>query len=211
MLILASASQARKSLIERLSIDYRVIVSQIDEQKFQHPNIKGLVQKLSIAKAEFVDSRFLLKDIDEEFSNRASAILGCDSLFKFNGYVYGKPKTKKNAIERWKMMSGNSGFLHTGHCLMYKSNLKFSFRERFFKGIYSDVISTKINFSNLSDTEIVNYVETEEPINCAGGFAIDGKGAAFIESINGCATNVMGLSLPWLRQALKKALIPLQI
>ena len=205
MLILASASQARKRLLEKLSIDYRIMVSHIDENKFEDSNIKSLVQKLSVAKAGCIDSKFLLNDFDQELK-KTVAILGCDSLFEFNGIVFGKPKTHKDAIDRWKLMSGKSGVLHTGHCLMYKTILDVC-TEGYCNGLICDVISTKINFSNLSEKEIVDYVETEEPMNCAGGFAIDGKGAAFIESIEGCFSNVIGLSLPWLREALNKVLI----
>ncbi len=209
MLILASASKARKRLIQKLSIDFEVMVSHIDEDKFEDSDIKGLVQKLSIAKAESIASEILLNSSEKLMNLKNLAILGCDSLFEFNGMIFGKPKNHEEAIGRLKMMSQKSGVIHTGHCLKYRDKSLENFESKAFNGIIKKVISTKINFSKLTDIEIANYVQTEEPMSCAGGFALDGKGSVFIESISGCYTNVFGLSLPWLRSSLGKALIPL--
>ncbi|KGG20719.1 Septum formation protein Maf [Prochlorococcus marinus str. SS2] len=201
-MILASASQARRNLLEQLSIKYAVMVSHIDEGKYNSQNVKELVQALSFAKTESVVSEYIFNCRKE---NKALAILGCDSLFEFDGEILGKPRNKSEAICRLEKFSSKSGILHTGHCLMYRQNLNNKVIGKSFDGIICDVVSTRINFSELSNVEITKYVETGEPINCAGGFAIDGKGAVFIKSIEGCYSNVIGLSLPWLRYALNKA------
>ncbi len=178
----------------------------VDEEKFFDPNIKKLVQRISVSKAESVVSKILIKKKNNANQDlKASAVLGCDSLFEFDGRAFGKPRNAKEAIERWEMMSSRSGIIHTGHCLIYQKTINC--REKVFTGMISDVISTKINFSKLSHIEIIKYVDTQEPMNCAGGFSIEGKGGAFIESIEGCYSNVVGLSLPWLRKALEKTYI----
>jgi len=69
---------------------------------------------------------------------------------------------------------------------------------------YEEVVSTKIEFMSLSDRDIIKYASIPEPYNCAGGFAIEGKGGLFIRKIDGCLSNVIGLSLPWLKTNLEK-------
>jgi len=66
------------------------------------------------------------------------------------------------------------------------------------------VVSTKIEFMYLSNIEIIKYASMQEPYNCAGGFAIEGNGGLFIKKIDGCFSNVIGLSLPWLKTNLEK-------
>ncbi len=201
MLILASASEARRALLEQINVEHSVMVSEINEDNFYHENIKELVQILAAKKAESVVSRLSSDDNLLNYRNKASAILGCDSLFEFNGQAFGKPKSSEEAIERLKEMSSNTGIIHTGHCFIYRKENRSNLREERFNGILKGVVSTKISFSILSPIEISKYVNTEEPMKCAGGFSIDGKGAIFIDSIEGCYSNVIGLSLPWLKKA----------
>ncbi len=202
MLILASGSKARQALLKQIGVDHSVIVSEINEEKFSHGSIKKLVEMLAIAKAKNV-SPHVLND------EKALGILGCDSLFEFQGQVYGKPKDSKEALMRLSLLSSQSGILHTGHCFIYRNKMDNAFAHKSFSGMVKGVISTKIYFSKFTNDEIKKYVETKESISCAGGFAIDGKGAVFIEKIEGCYSNVIGLSLPWLRNALSKTSISL--
>ena len=98
-------------------------------------------------------------------------------------------------------MSGEFGFLHTGHTLLL-SNLDLSTKVfRVYKEI-KKTVSSKVHFSKLQDEEIKSYVDSLEPLYCAGGFALEGRGGKYIEKIEGCFSNVMGLSLPWLRKSL---------
>jgi len=94
--------------------------------------------------------------------------------------------------------------MRTGHYLMsldnIKSNIKSIPQNKFCEG----VVSTKIEFMSLSDIEIIKYASMPEPYNCAGGFAIEGNGGLFIKKIDGCFSNVIGLSLPWLKNNLEK-------
>ncbi len=185
------------------------MVSDVNEKEFSHPNVKSLVEMLSIEKARSVLSKILLCNRDVNYKKKAIAILGCDSLFELNGKFFGKPKNAIEASNRLRILSSRTGIIHTGHCFLYRKSIDYNSREASFSGIIKDVISTKISFSSLSDVEIAKYVQTEEPMKCAGGFSIEGKGSVFIESIDGCYSNVIGLSLPWLKRAFFKAGIPL--
>ena len=100
-------------------------------------------------------------------------------------------------------MSGEFGFLHTWNTLIIGN---FYSKSKIFKNteIIKKTVSSKVYFSNLKDLEIKNYVDTNEPLYCAGGFALERIGGIYIEKIEGCFSNVMGLSLPWLRKNLPK-------
>ena len=128
-------------------------------------------------------------------------VLGCDSIFEFNGIAFGKPKDKEEAFSRWKRMSGEFGFLHTGHTLLL-GNLDLSAKVIRVSKEIKKTVSSKVYFSKLQDEEIKSYVDSLEPLYCAGGFALEGRGGKYVEKIEGCFSNVMGLSLPWLRKSL---------
>jgi len=104
-------------------------------------------------------------------------------------------------IIRLKKKSGEFGFLHTGHTLIIGN---FDSTSKIFKitEIIKKTVSSRVYFSNLEDWEIKSYVDTNEPLYCAGGFALEGIGGKYIEKIECCFSNVMGLSLPWLRENL---------
>jgi len=202
-LILASASRARRKLLDQVGFDYKVLASDIDESRYSYPNVVELVGNLAEEKAKAIVGKLLSTQLKEDFSN-VNLVLGCDSLFEFNGKIFGKAKDPKELIDRWREMSGSSGTLHTGHCLFIKSSTKGKDRLGWGNYFLKDVISTQIKFSALKDKDIIRYVKSGEPMECAGGFALDGKGGIFIDEINGCYSNVIGLSLPWLKKALEK-------
>ena len=101
-------------------------------------------------------------------------------------------------------MSGKSGLLHTGHYLISLDNIKSNIKSISLNRCCEGVVSTKIEFLHLSNIEIIKYASIPEPYNCAGGFAIEGYGGLFIKKIDGCFSNVVGLSLPWLKTNLEK-------
>ena len=159
--------------------------------------------ELSFQKANSVSENIQNISLPEEFNYGPLEILGCDSIFEFKGEAYGKPSNKEEAFVRWKKMSGEFGFLHTGHTLIIGH---FDSTPKIFKitEIIKKTVSSRVYFSNLEDWEIKSYVDTKEPLYCAGGFALEGIGGKYIEKIEGCFSNVMGLSLPWLRKNLTK-------
>jgi len=201
VLILASASQSRKKLLENCQIQFIQISSEFDETTIQEENIFNLALELSFQKANSLSENIPSTLFPKEFNYGPLEILGCDSIFEFKGDAYGKPSNKEEAFIRWKKMSGEFGFLHTGHTLIignFDSNSKiFEINE-----IIKKTVSSRVYFSKLEDWEIKSYVDTSEPLYCAGGFALEGIGGKYIEKIEGCFSNVMGLSLPWLRKNL---------
>ena len=203
MLILASASQSRKKLLENSKIEFIQISSNFDEALVKEKDISNLTLELSFQKASSIALNIKEIDLPEKFDYSSVEILGCDSIFEFKGKAYGKPADKEEAYRRWSEMSGEFGFLHTGHTLIIgnfdlTSNM-FDITETIKK-----TVSSKVYFSKLQDEEIKSYVDSLEPLYCAGGFALEGRGGKYIEKIDGCFSNVMGLSLPWLRKTLIK-------
>ena len=203
MLILASASQSRKKLLENCQIEFIQISSDFDETTIQEKNVFNLALELSFQKANNISENIQNISLPEEFNYSPLEILGCDSIFEFRGKAYGKPFNKEEAFNRWKKMSGEFGFLHTGHTLIVgnfdKTSNMFKITETIKK-----TVTSRVYFSKLQDWEIKSYVDTNEPLYCAGGFALEGIGGKYIEKIEGCFSNVMGLSLPWLRKNLYK-------
>jgi septum formation protein len=183
-IVLASASPSRLRLLTSAGITPTIIVSGVDEEDSAYAQLspRELVVALAIVKAHTVKTKV----------NYPALIIGCDSTFEFEGESLGKPGTAENAIARAKKLSGKSGVLHTGHCFIDTD-----------KGIeISDVVSTRVHFATMSDEEIEGYVATGEPLNVAGGFTLDGLSAPFIAGIEGDPSNVIGLSLPLLRNAI---------
>lgn len=142
---------------------------------------------LARAKAEAVSD-----ELDGEH-----VILGCDSVLELDGSVHGKPATPAEAVTRWQAMRGRSGTLHTGHWLIDDRTGGSS-------GTLGATASTVVHFADLSDAEIEAYIATGEPLRVAGAFTIDGLGAAFVRGIEGDHSNVVGLSLPLLRDLLRE-------
>jgi septum formation protein len=180
-IILASSSPSRLRLLESVGVKPEVIVSGIDEEspEFDSLSPSDLVIKLASLKANAVKSRAPIN----------SLIIGCDSTFDFNGKSLGKPLNRENAIERSKLLSGKFGYLHTGHCIIDVKNGKE----------INKLSSAKVQFAEMTNEEIVDYVDSGEPLNVAGGFTLDGLSAPFITSIEGDPSGIIGLSLPLLR------------
>ena len=201
-LLLASASPARRRLLEQAGIAHRVQVSGVDETAIAHPDPAELVQLLARAKAGAVHAclqQQALADADADAA-ATTAVLGCDSVLVFAGEVFGKPVDAGEAIERWQRMAGAWGELHTGHCLLRgPAGGAAIAAER------CATVTTRVQFAPLSTTEIEAYVATGEPLQCAGGFALEGRGGLLIEQLEGCYSNVIGLSLPLLRRWLLAA------
>ena len=201
MLILASASQSRKKLLEKAQIEFIQISSNFDEASIKDQDISNLALELSFQKANYLVLNINEIELPENFNYNSVAILGCDSIFEFKGKAFGKPLDKDEAYRRWSKMTGEFGFLHTGHTLLI-GNLDLNSRVITVTKKIKKLVSSKVYFSKLQDKEIRSYVDSLEPLNCAGGFALEGEGGKYIDKIDGCFSNVMGLSLPWLRKNL---------
>ena len=186
-------------MLKNSDIKFIQLSSSFDESLVKEKNISDLALKLSFSKAEIIKNKIKQFNLNEKFISLE--ILGCDSIFEFKGRALGKPKDKEDAYQRWLEMSGNNGVLHTGHTLFFCELIDNDTKLILNKEV-KKTISTKIFFSKLQSKEISKYTDSLEPLYCAGGFALEGKGGKFIEKIEGCFSNVMGLSLPWLRKEL---------
>ncbi|MBC5795196.1 septum formation inhibitor Maf [Sphaerospermopsis sp. LEGE 00249] len=179
--ILASASPARRRLLQTVGIEPIVKASDFDESQIQVTEPKTLVEILAKCKAETIAPQFPY-----------ALVMGCDSVLAIDGQIYGKPENAEVAIARWNLMQGNFGDLYTGHVLIDNTqNLTV---------VKCQI--TRVYFGKMSDRAIAAYVKTGEPLKCAGAFALEGFGSLFVEKIEGCHSNVIGLSLPLLRQML---------
>ena len=179
--VLASASPARLAVLRAAGIDPEVIVSGVDEDAYSAPGTGELTLALASAKAAAVASR-----LDD------GLVIGCDSLLDLDGRAYGKPASAAEAAARWREMSGRSGTLFTGHCVIDAAAGQQ----------VTAVGATTVRFGTPTDAEIAAYVGTGEPLNMAGAFTIEGLGGWFVDSIDGDHNNVIGISVPLLRRLL---------
>jgi septum formation protein len=179
--ILASASPSRLAVLRAAGLDPEVIVSGVDETAYSAPTTAELVGLLAAAKAAAVAST-----LDD------GVVIGCDSMLDLDGRAYGKPVSAADAAARWREMSGRSGTLLTGHCVIEVAT-----------GRRMDAVgATTVRFGSPAEEEIAAYVATGEPLGMAGAFTIEGLGGWFVDSIDGDAGNVIGISLPLLRRLL---------
>lgn len=185
-IVLASQSTSRRRLLEDAGLKPTIIVSNVDEETdfFNAMAPVDMVIALAISKAHTV----------RELIDYPAIIIGCDSTFDVDGVSFGKPGTPEIAIERAQKISGRTGLLHTGHCIIDTE-----------QGIeIADRVTTKVTFTDMTEEEIADYVASEEPLHVAGGFTLDGFGSPFIPVIEGDYTNVVGISMPFLRSAMKQ-------
>jgi septum formation protein len=166
--------------------------SYFDESQVQSCDPEVLVKTLALRKAEIVAAQLAKADPSTPY-----LVLGCDSVLAIAGEIHGKPANTEEAIARWQQMRGQRGGLYTGHVLL-EVLPQASVPARSL--LQTQV--TWVQFANVSDRQISAYVATGEPLNCAGCFALEGRGGLFVESLDGCHSNVIGLSLPLLRQML---------
>lgn len=187
-IVLASASPGRLATLRRAGVEPEVIVSRVDEDPVTAPTPTALVARLAELKCRDVAGRL---DVDA-----ATLVFGGDSMLELDGETIGKPGTAEEATRRWRSMRGRSGTLHSGLCVRLLHPRREQVRE------VTGVASTVIHFGDPSDAEIEAYVATGEPLSVAGAFTIDGLGGPFIRGIEGDPHNVVGISLPLLRDLL---------
>jgi len=189
-LYLASTSPARLKIMNDIGLSPVVVEPSVDEELQVHNMTESKTgQSVSLHLARLKAESVLGPDID-------GIVIGGDSVFDFGGALYGKPLHPEVARERWQKMRGHHGTLYSGLWLIdhrggvhHKSN--------------GSVSQAVIHFSNtISNAEIDAYVATGEPLNVAGAFTLDSKGAAFIEKVEGDPYAVVGLSAAVLRNEL---------
>lgn len=195
-LYLASTSPARLATLRAVGIEPVTIPSHVDEEAA----VAGLgslppdelVLLLARLKAEAVAG--MLADVVGPFDG---LVLGGDSAFEFDGTVYGKPHLPAAARERWHAQRGRDGILHSGHWLI-------DARDGRIGAAVGATAAARVRFADdITDDEIDTYIATGEPLEVAGAFTIDARGAAFIESVDGDPHAVVGLSVPLVRKLVR--------
>lgn len=181
-LVLASASPARLATLRRSGVDPVVLVSGVDESVLDGLPPGELALGLARLKCAAVAGR---DDLPGDV-----LVLGCDSVLELDGRALGKPDGASDAAARWRDMRGRTGVLRTGHCL----------RDTRTGEEAAETASTVVHFADVSDEEIAAYIATGEPLHVAGAFTLDGFGGAFVSGIEGDPHNVVGVSLPLLRE-----------
>ncbi|HTT54528.1 MAG TPA: Maf family protein [Streptosporangiaceae bacterium] len=178
--VLASGSAGRLRLLRAAGLDPDVLVSGVDESHDGQLDTAELVIMLAERKAAAVAR--LRPD---------ALVLGCDSLLDLDHAPVGKPASAGQAAGVWRRLAGREGTLCTGHCLIGPGGRRVR-----------DVARATVRFGTPSEPELAAYVASGEPLAMAGAFSIDGRGAAFVEGIDGDPGTVIGLSLPLLRRML---------
>ena len=179
MLILASNSPRRKELLSMLGYEFVVKASDCDESTdIAEP--AELVKELSLRKAKAVK-------IGAE-----DTIIGSDTVVAINGKILGKPKDENDAADMLRILSGKTHTVYTGVTVIQNGT------------IITDAISCDVTFKEMTETEISNYIKTNEPMDKAGAYAVQGKGSAFVEKLNGDYFAVVGFPCCFVNTVLNK-------
>jgi len=182
-LILASKSPRRYELLKQVGLDFEVIPSRVMEDIVQKESPKEHVIRLAEAKA---------RDIASGYPDRW--VIAADTIVYINGSILGKPKSREEAMEMLHRLSGQEHWVLTGFSVFHLGEGKSD----------KEAVQTAVKMKTLSPTEMEWYVQTGEPFDKAGGYAIQGIGSFMIESIRGSYTNVVGLPLCELIQMLNR-------
>ena len=182
--ILASGSPRRKELLELIGLEFKVIVSQADEDSVSKDLKPELyVQELALLKASATAKEVL--------RNKNAVIISADTIVTLDGLC--KPKDEDDAFNMLSKLSGREHEVYTGYCVMRISNGK----------AVCGKVRTKVKFKDLSDDKIRGYINSGEPMDKAGAYGIQGLGSLLIEKIDGDYFNVVGLPISALADTLE--------
>ena len=186
-IILASGSPRRKELLLQIGIVPEIIVSHVEE-KITSDEPSGVVMSLAEQKAV---------DVAEDMPEGA-VVLGSDTVVAADGKILGKPKSHEEAYEMIKRLAGRSHQVYTGVCIVKKGTA----------GEKDTVVSfydeTDVNVSTMTEAEIREYADSEEPMDKAGAYGIQERGALLVEGIRGDYFNVVGLPVCLVGQLLAR-------
>ncbi len=180
-ILLASASPRRRELMKVITEDFTAVSTNADET---------LPNDISPLKASEYLAELKADSVSEQYPE--DMIIGCDTTVVCGSMILGKPSDRDECRRFMKLLSGNTHLVITGCCIV-QGKKKISFSE-----------ITEVTFRSLSDNEIEEYINTDEPYDKAGGYGIQGKASLLIEKINGDYFNVVGLPVSRLNQEIKK-------
>ena len=188
-IILASASESRKLMLEEAGIEFTVIVSDADEDSLKEKisNIPHSEQVVYLAKAK-------AESVSKQ--NKEAIVIGGDQMCTMDDTIFNKPGNKEKAIENLKLLSGKKHYQNSGVCIFHDNKCLWEYTE-----------TVELEMHDLSEKEIINYVEIEDPINAAGAYKFESLGCNLFSSVKGSSYTVRGMPL----LALLKALRELQI
>lgn len=194
-LILASTSSARLSVLRAAGIEPVCIAPEVDEEHEVRLRETALGRPMTTPEMVEYLGRLKAEDVARRHCAELDGlILGGDSAFLLDGVTLGKPHVPEVALARAQEHRGRAGVLHSGHWLI-------DHRGGVARDATGEVDTARVTLSaDVTDAELEAYVATGEPLELAGGFAIDGLAGAFIERIEGAPSCVIGLSLPALRR-----------
>ena len=181
-LVLASASPRRLELVSLLGIPFEVIPSRAEENNVTGSG-KERVRVLALRKGAEVAARL-----------PGRTVLAADTLVCVENEVLGKPVDEADAARMIRLLSGRSHWVYTGVCLLLSDG---TLRE--------EVCGTEVCFAELDENEILRYAASGEPLDKAGAYAVQGRAGAFVRSIHGSPTNVIGLPLETVARLLREA------
>ena len=174
-IILASASPRRKSLMDVLGLDFEIKVSDCEEHIDKNQNVEDIVMSLSLQKANAV-----AKNIDGDY-----LVIGADTVVAYNNEILGKPKDFDDAVRMLNLLSGKTHSVYTGFTIIHTSD----------NTIITDYEKSDVSFKTLATKEIIDYVNTGDPMDKAGAYSIQGIASSFVESLSGDYNNVVGLPI----------------
>ena len=171
--ILASASPRRHQLLQQIGVRSTAIPADIDERRLPHESVESLVLRLAVAKAETV-----AQNLDDK-----AVVIGSDTAVVIDGEALGKPRSRENAFAMWTQLSGREHEVLTAVALIHDNVTTSAFSR------------SQVRFRTIQKEEMEKYWQSGEPRDKAGGYAIQGIGAVFIEAISGSYSGIMGLPL----------------
>lgn len=183
--ILASASLRRQELLKRIIKDFEIKISDFDEKSINfNGDVNNYVKELALGKGKAIS-----KQVSEE-----NIIISADTVVFFNGSILGKPKDKEDAFKMLSNLSGNTHEVYSGVCIINNKTGE----------ILCESFKTEVTFSEVESDIIIEYINSGSPLDKAGAYGIQDKGGLFVEKINGCYYNVVGLPLNGAYKMLKK-------
>ena len=174
-IILASASPRRKSLMNVLGLDFKIVVSDCEEVIDDKSKVEDIVMSLSKQKAQDV-----AKKVGDD-----CIVIGADTVVSYQNEILGKPRDKADAVRMLKLLSGKTHSVYTGFTIIKTKDNQ----------IITDYEKSDVTFKILTDEEITNYVNTNDPLDKAGAYSIQGIASSFVEFLDGDYNNVVGLPI----------------
>lgn len=182
MIILASRSKARRRLLKKAGLRIKIAYADADESRRRSEPIGRYAMRVAIAKAKKV-----------EHLHKGAIIIAADTAIAIDSHIFGKPKNNQEAEKFLKKLSGRWHKVYTGTVVIDAKTGR----------ALKKLVISRVKFEKLSQSQIDWYIGTGEPLRAAGAYSIQGKGGKLIEKVEGCFTNVVGISVPIVMKMLK--------